>query len=65
MTGKLFILAWTLGVGPWFIAIFELISLHSFWGFAFKIGIPIKRISVTRKNTGRLLAPKIDSIVFS
>lgn len=46
MTGYLFILAWTLGVTSWFLAIIEMISLHSFWGLVFKIGIPIKRISL-------------------
>lgn len=46
MTDKLFILAWTLGVSSWFIAIIEMISLHSFLAFAFKIGIPVKRISL-------------------
>ncbi|MBU2554006.1 MAG: hypothetical protein KKF98_06060 [Bacteroidetes bacterium] len=46
MAGYLFILAWTLGVSSWFLAIIEMISLHSFWGIIFKVGIPVKRTSL-------------------
>ena len=46
MTSKLFLLVGTLGVSSWFIGIFEMISLHSFLAFAFKIGIPVKRITL-------------------
>ena len=45
MTNYLFIFAWTLGFGSWFLVIFEMISIHSFWRIIFKFGIPIKRMS--------------------
>lgn len=45
MTGNLFILAWTLCVVSWLLAIIEMISIHSFWSIFFKLGIPIKRMS--------------------
>lgn len=38
--------AWILGGISWFFAIFEMISLHSFWGSIFKFGIPVKRLSL-------------------
>ena len=50
MTGILFIVVWILGVCSWLIAIFEMISVHSFWRFAFKMGIPVKKISLETES---------------
>ena len=46
MTGYIFILAAIFGVGSWLIGLFELISMHSFFRFIFKIGIPVLKTSI-------------------
>lgn len=46
MTAILFKFAFNLGLSTWFLAIFEMITLHYFWEFAFRVGIPVKRISL-------------------
>ena len=57
MTGELFIFAWTLGVGSWFLALIEMISVHSFATLFFRIGIPVYRRTLNIETTNLVIEP--------
>jgi len=57
MSEQFFILAVILAFGSWSIAIIEMISIHSFSGFFFEIGIPVYRTSIDFGKSGSFNRP--------
>lgn len=57
MIGQLFLFSVLLAFGSWFIAVFEMIGIHSFSKFFFKIGIPVYKRNIKIKDWHQFKRP--------
>ncbi|WP_350286439.1 hypothetical protein [uncultured Croceitalea sp.] len=57
MTGELFIFVIILAFGSWLLAVVEMIGVHSFSKFFFRLGYPVYKTTLKIENWGRFRRP--------